>query len=958
MYRLDLRTTLPKGVVVRTPSPVMEHLAFQHLPAYHEQSLDQSSRLLVSSPTTVFDLPPSRIHRNGPQDTIQLFQGYQNDSNILQFVVKKNTIALQSLPWVIFKNEIVDSRFTPISPMFSFLEELNSVPMSISSLSTWNTGAYHILAKAIYLISNNLLHNRYGIIQFVLERTPKSILLGLFQSNRSNTRALWDVLAFHAGKYGYKDIFILLMEVGLRRSGWVLPNGHCHLASAASMNALGVVRDLLGAGVRADDETLLLEKCDVSHPIHIKNTPGMGRTRKCSISSRESNFHLFIFALISRKIIVHRRRDNAYPPNSYKEINKNEFMVNFDIDNESQSRALGMILDNGANVDSMYGNKSDRIDLFYHEIQIPNEWHLTALDRCYYRSLDVYNRLAPYSSQLIDRITRPGICLSAKRGKGPLLEYLSSKSTDSRFGKKFLELVFADQFLITGSDIDFEVVRTLIEIGVDPKLASVSLGDNHLLHLLIGEFQVYGYCENFRNITNFLLESGISVDSEVLEAGVEETGIDILTILSGYGADISKYGAKALLTAALLNNYRAVSWLLDAGVDINTIFDIDSKPWSIITLAATSHIQLSRFNGKLWGVASCEMIKYLVGHGALLHDSRHNLTPFDFLHRLLSYTLNTKFLLEKVRFITDMIVDQHDLSKPGACLLEASLCIQPHLLGFHETSNQRGDKLAIFELLIKKGVPIRGSRVLASLILYGARNELIQEILDAGVDINEYSDGHGPCAISITPIQAAAKKGDIFWVDQLIRMGADVNRPGLGDEVTALQAACQGIPNTPQRMKDKLSLVQLLIENGADVNAPAATGREGVTALQAAVEAGDLETVMLLIHYNADPNLYLDQGKPSTLDLAARFGRIDMVQFFLNLGALSSFRGVTGYDGAIKKAKRAKHYAVADLIERHAENDIRVFGTNLAMSFRDDNEMEYEMEDEMESEMESEMTTG
>ncbi len=160
--------------------------------------------------------------------------------------------------------------------------------------------------------------------------------------------------------------------------------------------------------------------------------------------------------------------------------------------------------------------------------------------------------------------------------------------------------------------------------------------------------------------------------------------------------------------------------------------------------------------------------------------------------------------------------------------------------------------------------------------------------------------------------------------------GADINRPAIRLTVeTTLITACSYNPLITEEKARNMSLVQFLIEQGADVNA--ATG-SGQTALKTTVSHGDIEIAVLLLHHGAKLNA-IDRLRGTALDVAAYSGRIDMVQLLLNVGALSADEGQTGYDGAIRRAKEWGYFAVADLIQHNVENDAMLFGGNLAFTF-------------------------
>ncbi|KAJ0421530.1 ankyrin repeat-containing domain protein [Aspergillus carlsbadensis] len=137
--------------------------------------------------------------------------------------------------------------------------------------------------------------------------------------------------------------------------------------------------------------------------------------------------------------------------------------------------------------------------------------------------------------------------------------------------------------------------------------------------------------------------------------------------------------------------------------------------------------------------------------------------------------------------------------------------------------------------------------------------------------------------------------------------------------------------------KGLTEIAQLLLDAGADVNAPAAP-KCGRTALQAAVEAGNIQFVQLLLDAGADAAAkggYLgiamtlleagaDVNEPppadggrTTLQEAAMNGRIDMVQLLLNAGIDRRGGKQLWFETAIELAREFGHFAIVDLLEKH-----------------------------------------
>lgn len=110
-------------------------------------------------------------------------------------------------------------------------------------------------------------------------------------------------------------------------------------------------------------------------------------------------------------------------------------------------------------------------------------------------------------------------------------------------------------------------------------------------------------------------------------------------------------------------------------------------------------------------------------------------------------------------------------------------------------------------------------------------------------------------------------------------------------------------------------IVELLLEHGADVNAPPA--REfGATALQFAAIKGFLGIAYLLLQYDADVNAPAAEVDGRTaLEGAAEHGRVDMVQLLLNSGANIFQDGQEQYENAVRRALENGHRAVRRLLE-------------------------------------------
>lgn len=260
--------------------------------------------------------------------------------------------------------------------------------------------------------------------------------------------------------------------------------------------------------------------------------------------------------------------------------------------------------------------------------------------------------------------------------------------------------------------------------------------------------------------------------------------------------------------------------------------------------------------------------------------------------------------------------------------------------------------LANCELGLIKGLIASGARINAysgdfTPIQAAARvcnYELVLLLLRLGADVNAPAKGKKGgttlqfiCGLDPQPAEIMGHQYRLIRL--LVNKGADMNAPVHGAHgATPLQLICRSpvfldahvfekedMASVREREDYLHELIKFLIEKGADVNAePAVLGR---TALQGCAESGRLKDATLLVQHGADLNAFPSPLDPwtissnpqyaSALDSAAFFGRLDMTQYLLNLGALSATPGATGFQGAVDYATGQGHHAIAETIRRH-----------------------------------------
>ena len=226
--------------------------------------------------------------------------------------------------------------------------------------------------------------------------------------------------------------------------------------------------------------------------------------------------------------------------------------------------------------------------------------------------------------------------------------------------------------------------------------------------------------------------------------------------------------------------------------------------------------------------------------------------------------------------------------------------------------------------------------------------ELVQELW-------KYYDrrNNNPSRRQSSPLYYATAHGDIQMMQYLLDHDENIN--GLGFEyetettATSLQCAIENL---------SLPAINLLLENGADVNMPA-IGPMGESALQSACRAGCLGIAQRLIDGKGEPDSRLNahalprigmstkthvpanvntpraKNKGRTaLEGAAESGRIDTLQFLLNRGANTVGQGRVQYIRAIVLAERRGHATTAKMLrshQSHHELDWSPNGKNTAL---------------------------
>jgi ankyrin repeat protein len=326
---------------------------------------------------------------------------------------------------------------------------------------------------------------------------------------------------------------------------------------------------------------------------------------------------------------------------------------------------------------------------------------------------------------------------------------------------------------------------------------------------------------------------------------------------------VSPHGKPTLLHQAAEGGHAAVAALLvEHGAPINARDKYRQTP---LTFAA---------NGGF-----LEIVELLVAHGADVNAENEALSAPLSLAALKGHCDVASLLLERGAHVDGSSDDNHpvndfvetgDLDCVRMFIAHGASMTSPdwwglpmhHLAGFTDVSkdyrgiadallaagaaldapNEKGEtplwlaaqrsRPEMVSFLLEKGANPNAKTSTRPSILYSAihwgldktrMDEVVDRLLDAGVDVNAWipGGGWGPAgSAGYTALQEAAEEGYLRIVERLIDHGADVNRPFADGRTPLWWAAGNG----------HIEVVELLIARGANVNAAA----KGRTALKAA----------------------------------------------------------------------------------------------------------------------------
>lgn len=893
-----------------------------------------------------------------------------------------------------------------------------------------NISLSDFVSTAIYLLSNRLHDDQdsdKGLqILFSLFEHDVHLFTQILECEPSTGRAIWESLMSYSENrhrmrrhpWGYmsndssnehfekeydKRVSRFLLDIGIRYS-WVDASDFGVLRSALEMNCPSNVL-----------ENILDHFCRSGH--------GHDNSRSVceTISTSIRKGHLNIANRLIRRFHINDEfLDHSWTPDSNGGFPPTSVFLAFvrwvfHGNDDNHWHVLEFFLSNGADVDSNLHGQTYYVSAsrlrWYDKNEINRALRPTILDHSLRLDRRLFMRLAQHSKVPKSALTKSGLLISLEKGPAALRDYLKTRVPaidpfNLRVVGSLLRFIVDDQLdpdeWGLSYDINLKIVRNLLQYADNMHWHSIfhrrinELFDEVVVTFFRRPEQFESATDDDWQLLDALVQEGADIRDGHLEFGAEKEGTRFLKWVRPLVKDFATKAAGSLTEAVELNNFEAVQFLVQSGVDpiasvdlaeavrkdnfemveflvqsgvnpdapaalgiaarrnnfevVEFLLQRGANPNAFVSAKTANLTVLDRAFNKmtqasldqtysLQAVASgigevsderssLDMFRFLAERGAKFVLGPNDLTPFAFIAFLLENIYDDPELFAKVEFVVSTLKQTTHWARPPAFLLE--ICVGK----FKRTANswQFKERIRIFEYLLDEGAGVNPGSPLAALTFFGAPRELVERVLDSGANL----DSHTAVKLAMrpiqTPLQAAASEGNEDMVNLFLDRGANVNLPARGEwGRTALQAICGWDPATEQEHCRKMTICERLLKSGADINAPPGSC-SGITALQAAVLKGDLELVAVLLHAGADvngPPYKSDNSasgyrgcyfKFSVLDLAAKFGRLDIAKLLLNANAVSGVGGITGYDGAINIAKRYGNKAVASLICEHLGN--------------------------------------
>lgn len=491
------------------------------------------------------------------------------------------------------------------------------------------------------------------------------------------------------------------------------------------------------------------------------------------------------------------------------------------------------------------------------------------------------------------------------------------------FGKRILLRAIEDR--------DVEQVKTILELGANPRLdfpvvESITRGHTVILQLLL---------DNGANV-NEMRQDGVTP----LMASISYKRAEAIRLLLAYGADVNVAGT--LKKAIQSGEEEVVNLLLEYGARVSpdliieaiykgetsTILSLINKCTDIANVTNNVDTPLSVASLK----GNVTIVSVLLEHGANIdtQDSNGNTALLN---------AATAPHQEIVKLLIEKGANVNVKNNLGQTALTIASAPEGHPPLNHNSEKYRKHETVV-KMLISKGADVNQSALFKA--SEWGHDGIIAALVDAGAEIDDKSlevaisnDHNGVVSIFLKKGIRIHQKPVLFWTDfqkpltmmqLLLDNGADIDLQD-AEGKTVLMVAL---------IKDKFDIFSFLLEHGANPNIPNNKGitvlhfaaynekekfakkvlehgadinaklPNGSTALMLACEKGDVFIVHLLLQRNADTEAQTATWGTAIM-IAIRFEHIDIIKLLLS-------HGVSNLDGALSLAYASNNQEIIRLI--------------------------------------------
>ena len=231
------------------------------------------------------------------------------------------------------------------------------------------------------------------------------------------------------------------------------------------------------------------------------------------------------------------------------------------------------------------------------------------------------------------------------------------------------------------------------------------------------------------------------------------------------------------------------------------------------------------------------------------------------------------------------------------------------------------DNLEVFRLLLSKGADPNGKdesgeSVLMAVIRYDSM-ESIQALLQAGADVKAVDKDQQTILMRAARTDyRSATTNRITLLKLLINRGADVRARDSSGR-TALHWSVEQIMTEGGGFTARPEVVRFLLDNGAEVNAQDYLGQTALIKIVAAWK-NPIAIPQLLIEKGANVNLG-DKDGVTALMLSAEKGRSDLVQLLLEKGATLDAKDKLGRTAIVHATEAGQTEVVSQLANKGAD---------------------------------------